>query len=58
MARPARELTTATMAEMASVSSSADTATGLVTALQNAPHPPLNAFVTSAARGSRTSSDR
>ena len=58
MARPAMELTTATMAASASVSSSAATASGWVTALQNVAQPPLNALVTSAASGSRTSSDR
>ncbi len=58
MASPATELTTATMAEMASVSSSAATASGWVTAAQNADQPPLNALVMSAASGSSTSSDR
>ena len=58
MASPATELTTATMAEMASVNSSAATASGCVTAAQNSDQPPLNALVTSAATGSRTSSDR
>ena len=52
------ELTTATMADRTSVSSSADTASGLVMAVQNASQPPLKALVTSAATGSRTSSDR
>ncbi len=58
MARPAMELTTATMAERTSVSSSADTATGLVTSAQNVLQPPLNALATTAASGSSTSSDR
>ena len=58
MARPAMELTTATMAERTSVSSSAATASGLVTSVQNALQPPLNALVTTAASGSRTRSDR
>ena len=58
MARPAMELTTATMAERTSVSSSAATATGLVTSVQNALQPLLNALVTTAASGSSTSRDR
>ena len=52
------ELTTATMAATASVSSSAATASGWVTECQKAAQPPLKALVISAARGSRTSSDR
>ncbi len=58
MARPAMELTTATMAERARVSCSADTDSGLETAAQNVLQPPLNALVTSAATGRMTSSDR
>ena len=48
----------ATMADAASVSSSAATASGWVMAAQNALHPPLKALERSAATGSRTSSDR
>ena len=58
IASPAMELTTATMAERASVSSSAETASGLVTSAQNVLHPPLKALATTAARGSSTSRDR
>ena len=58
MARPAMEFTTATMAAAPSVSSSAATASGWVTARQNSAQPSLKALVTSAASGSRTSSDR
>ena len=58
MARPATELTTATMAERTSVSSSAETANGLVTSAQNVLQPPLKALATTAANGSNTSSDR
>ena len=58
MASPATELTTATMAAATSVSSSAATASGWVTALQNWDQPWLNALVNSAASGRRTSSDR
>ena len=58
MASPAMELTTATMAERTSVSSSAETANGLVTSVQNALQPPLNALVTTAASGSSTRRDR
>ena len=58
MAKPATELTTATAKAIPSVSSSAATASGWVMAAQNAPQPPLNALVNSAASGSRTRSDR
>ena len=58
MARPAIELITATMAEVARVSSSAATASGWLTARQNSAQPPLKALETSAATGRRTSSDR
>ena len=58
MASPATELMTATIADAASVSSSAATAPGWVTALQKAPQPPLKALATSAARGSSTRSER
>ena len=58
MARPAIELMMATISAATSVSSSAATASGWVTAAQNVRQPPLNAFVMSAATGSRTSSDR
>ncbi len=58
MARPAMEFTTATMAESASVSSSAETASGLLTEAQNALQPPLKALVKTAASGNSTSRDR
>ena len=47
-------LITVTTADESSVSFSAESATGLVAALQDAPTPPLNALTTSAAIGNRT----
>ena len=58
IARPATELIRATMAEAARVSSRAATASGWVTAAQNACQPPENALVMSAATGRSTRSDR
>ena len=58
MAKPATELKTATAVATPRVSSSAATAWGSVTAPQKAAHPPLKAFVSSAASGSSTRSDR
>ena len=55
MKRPATELKTATPNEHKRVSLRAATASGWLTAVQNAPHPPAKAVERMAAMGSRTS---
>lgn len=54
IAKPAIELTIATPNEQSTVSSSAATPSGSVTAFTNPIHPPLNAFSMTAANGNRT----
>src|SRR3954451_4390048 len=51
---PVTTLMSATMAEITTVMTSAAIAAGAVIASMNAPGPPLNAFVSTAASGSRT----